>query len=385
MKIAIVTFHRAYNYGAVLQCYALQKTLQAIGVDCDVLDYAPSYFERMYNLLPERLLSKKGLKQAFVRTLMRKYLAERCRNFEKFLDEYLILSKDTYHTAEALEQAELPYDALIAGSDQVWNDVCAKFDPVFFLYGKAFEGKKKYSYAASFGFSALPSERRDDYLERLKDYRMISVREKNGSDILEELLDKRSVVSCDPTFLHSSDEWKQIAGDKPLIAGNYIFLYHVKLPTAIRSYAAKLSEKTGCRVVCVSCHFHGSPKNIYSYQSGRLDKREGFQSCHSCSPAEFLNYILYAKYVLSSSFHGTVFSILFHKQFLSQTVWKNEKPNERVINLLKQLGLQERTINQAAADIDAPIDWDSVDSAADNMRQNGKQYLENLLSDVISS
>lgn len=385
MKLAIVTFHRAYNYGAVLQCYALQKTLRSMDADCEVLDYAPVYFERMYKILPERLLSKKGLKRAIVRTLMQKKLAERCRNFENFLSGHLVLSKEKYTAAGELENAKLPYDALIAGSDQVWNDICAKFDPVFFLYGKAFDDKRKYSYAASMGFAELPKELRDEYIKRLKDYRIISMREKTGADIVEELLDKRPVISCDPTFLCSSDEWKQLAGETPLISGDYIFLYHVKLPKEIRKYTAELSKKTGLRVICVSCHFHGAPKKVYSYQSGIADREEGFIPCHSCSPAEFLNYILHAKYVLSASFHGTVFSILFQKQFLSQTVWENGKPNDRVINLLEQLGLQDRTINRTSADIDIPIDWKAVEIAVEGMRKNGKQYLETLLSDIVSS
>lgn len=379
MKLAIVTFHRANNYGAVLQCYALNRAMLNKGIDCEVLDYAPGYFTRMYRVLPKKTLTKRGIKTLLCHVLLRKMLKARNEKFADFVSCRLKLSAKTFDTPD---EADLTgYDAVITGSDQVWNPTAAEFDRIFFLYGKGFENLKKYSYAASFGLDKLPEHLTEEYQNRLNDYCRISVREKSAVPIVEALTGKAPVVSCDPTFLLSADDWKALAGEKPLVPGDYIFLYYVKQPKEIRAYAKKLAAQTKCRVICTSCYFTKVPGTLYRYMGGKADAEDGFETMNAVSPDEFLNLILHAKYVLCSSFHGTVFSILFEKRFLSQTVWGDGSKNDRVENLLALAGLSHRTISSPDAAIDTAEDWKAVGSRIDVLRNDGHQYLETIVTD----
>ncbi len=378
-RIAIVTFHRAYNYGAVLQACALNRFLKDKAVLCDVLDYYPKYFHKMYHILPYRYFSANGNKTLVCHLLLFNVLSRRNRGFERFLRRNVSLSQNTY---SSLNGVCLPYDAYIAGSDQIWNTAAAKFDPAFFLSMNLFSNKAKYSYAASFGLKKIPNELKDAYLKRLDDFRMISVREESGVSIVEELIGRSPEVVCDPTFLLDTKIWDDICGDKKIIDGDYIFLYYVKQPTEIREFAMQLAKDKHCKVVCLSCYFVENNRLKYNFLSGKEDRSCGFLSVNSASPDEFVNLIKHAKYVLTSSFHGTVFSALYHKSFLSQTIWNDGSSNERVVNLLNKLGLLNQSINSKFPNIDNEINWDIVDNAVNKLRQDGSNYLCAVLNDI---
>lgn len=380
MKLGIMTFQRANNYGAVLQCYALNRALQNLGADCEVIDYSPDYFRKLYHVFPEKTFSMQGLKTLACHLLLRKMLVQRNASFDLFVGNKMKISKQHYLTLDGV--SELPYDAVITGSDQVWSPTVARFDPAFFLYGDAFRNVRKYSYAASIGVKQLPEEKTEEYKRRLADYRLMSVREESAVPLVEQLVGQTPTVSCDPTFLLDADEWKAMAGDKPLVDGEYIYLYYVKQPQEIREYAKKLAKETGCKVICTSCFFTRAPGAKYHYMSGKADQQDGFVTMNAVAPDEYLNLILHAKYVLCSSFHGTVFSILFRKQFLSQTVWHDGSSNDRAANLLKLTGLSGRDICSANASIDKVEDWDAVAEKIAVLRENGHQYLNDILTDM---
>ena len=380
-RIAVVTFHRAYNYGAVLQACALTWALRENGAVCELLDYYPRYFKNMYCVLPSNIFSSSGMKTLFCHTFLWHILAKRNKGFERFLKENASLSETSY---DDLKNTALPYDAFIAGSDQIWSPSIARFDPVFFLSTEVFSGKLKYSYAASFGLPYIPEELRSAYQKRLNDYRLVSVRERSGISIIESLTGKKSVVSCDPSLLPEIETWNKLCGETPVIKGEYIFLYYVKQPAEIREYAARLAEKTNCKVVCLSCIFSNSNRNRIFYMSGTADRKDGFLCANTASPDEFLNLIKYAKYVLTSSFHGTVFSILFHKLFLTQTVWNDGGRNERVLNLLDSFALTGRSINEANHDINRKVNWREIDEKIYKLRREGVKYLQMILDDVNS-
>lgn len=358
------------------------KTVHDLGIDCDVLDYVPDYFDKMYHVYPEGGSVPFRLKTHITRVLLSGMLKERSANFERFVSQHLKLSKKMYHAQEEFDLSA--YDAIITGSDQVWHPRTARFDPVYFLSGAAFADKKKYSYAASFGIDQLPTELETEYQKRLSGYRMISVRESSGVPIVEALTGSSPVVSCDPTFLLSTGDWQSIAGSEPLVKGDYIFLYYVKMPEEIRSYAKQLSKRLNCRVVCCSCLFPKSNSLKYHYLSGKADREDGFETRNAISPDQYLNLILHSKYVLTSSFHATVFSILFHKQFLSQVVWEDGSINDRVQNLLSLTGLSGRTINHLDS-LDEEIPWCEVDRSILEQRENGLSYLASVRDDMEKS
>lgn len=376
MRIGIITFHRAYNYGAVLQAYALSHRIKNLNNSVEIIDYYPQYFRKQYQMIPEIPHSKKAAKQQIKRIIGRilynSELKDRCQSFEMFINKYLPLSKKSYTSIKTLENDAEQYDVIITGSDQVWNDKCANFDRAFFL---DFQGSyKKCSYAASFGFDEMPSNLRNAYQNRLTGYSSISVREASGKRIIDELLDEKATVSCDPTLLLNATDWKQVIQDFNAPKEDYIFLYYVTTADSVRKYAYKLAKEKNCKVIALSCQVS------FPEFSGDEDRNIGFEVVNTCGPKEFVGYIANAKYIVTNSFHGTVFSLLFHKNFKTQFIQDTKKKNNRVIELMERLDLNGRNLEDEYCDIDDKINWIDVDEKIEQYRANSINYLKRICS-----
>ena len=211
MKIGIITFHRAVNYGAVLQAYALQHALEGLGAQAEILDYRNRYIESCYDPYSLKGNKLKALAKIALLGGVRRKKNEAFRSFNK---KYLRLSEAVYKDSEQLAGAEKFYDAFITGSDQVWNTSCADFDPAYFLTFVK-DKKKKNSYAASFGLSEIPKEYEAEYKKRLAGYRQISVREAQGRALVKELTGRDVPVVLDPTLLLTEKDWAAAAHDIP--------------------------------------------------------------------------------------------------------------------------------------------------------------------------
>lgn len=381
MKFALLTFHRAYNYGAVLQCYALNRVIKSCGVDCEVIDYFPSYFKRTYFLLPPPKIGRTLVKTYLCHMGLHRILVERNRNFEKFIDKNISLSRKKY-SEKNISDISLDFDAYITGSDQVFSDVVAHFDPVFFLYIDTLKAKRKYSYAASIGKKHIKNELVSEYKNRLESFKRISVREKGTAEIMEQILGFQPEIVCDPTLLLNEQEWLKICGKDSLIKDEYIFMYYVKQPQKIREYVLNFSREKHIKVVCLEGLFVQSKKDTYIYMSGKQDKKDGVICFNIAPPDAFLNLIKNAKYVFTSSFHGTVFSVIFHKQFLAQTRWEDGSINSRVNDLLRLVGLSDRELSAPQADITQEIDWLAVDKKINYEKNRGREYIKSIIQEV---
>ena len=371
MKIGILTFHRAYNYGAVLQAYALNRILNGKGADTETIDYTPNQFLRYYKYSIKPSFSRKYLMSKVKALLLYRTINRRCRTFDRFVDKYIKLSPKKYDTIGDFANGEVNYDLYIAGSDQVWNYSLADFDPIFFLDFPDASGKKKYSYAASIGKEEIPEGLLDDYHQRLKDFEIISVREKKDALTVRQLVDKQVVISCDPTLLLTAVEWKRLIKEDN--QDDYILVYYVIKSKELLKNAAELSQKTGLKVKCLSSNM------AFDSLSGRLTNKYGFEIDNTASPTEFLQAILNASYVMTNSFHGTVFSILFHKQFLSSTVRDNGVENNRNINILEILGLEDRKLEKGIEQIFDIVNWETVDQSIEAIKKSSVEYLEHII------
>ena len=180
MKVGILTFQSAYNYGAVFQCYALNRAINEMGHKCETIDYQPHYFKEIYNIEKPFYWHHPPIKTWIKHLKVRRILKTRNENFEKFISEEIPLSEKRYYSHKDFDGTSLPYQLIISGSDQVWNDKCAFFDPVYFAYFDSSAAIRKVSYAASFGFGKIPDDLSSQYRERLCEYSHISVREKTG-------------------------------------------------------------------------------------------------------------------------------------------------------------------------------------------------------------
>ncbi len=375
MKIDILTFHRAYNYGAVLQGCALTKKLNELGAECEILDYWPGYFKLTYYYSKRITLSHIPVKTILRRFKNRdaiKVLKRRNKRFERFIDKNIPLSDKIYYDIGDISNNPPDCDAYLTGSDQVWHYQWTDFDPAFFLDFDAAKNKKKYSYAASFGMDKLPDDMVSEYKRRLTNYDAYSVREQSGAKILKELENVDANVNCDPTFLLKGEEWSKFCAENPECEP-YILLYYTVQSKTLQEYAKKLSEEKKCRVICVPCNMTAD------VLTGKFDAPFGFEVRADCGPVEFLTLIKNAAYVLTNAFHGTVFSIIFHKAFLTQMKSDENKPNIRVEELFKTLGVKNHDLEADFDKIDNDPDWDLIEKNIEKIRNCGIDYLSEII------
>lgn len=375
-KIGIVTFARTSNYGAALQCYALNRALATLGGNPVTVDYWPEYFRVRYYIDKVPFVwSWEGYREWRRRREVKRIKDRRNKKFENFIQSSITLAGPTARSTEELSANLRSSDIRkwVVGSDQVWSNTCARFDPTYFLDIDLPAGSKKYSYAASFGMNQIPDELKEEYARRLAGYSKYSVREQSGVGMINELMPAEVNVHCDPTLILTADEWKKIAS--PARKEKYILIYHVMNPARLLNKAAELSKETGLKVILFTPYFN------YLAIKGKKIKEYGYEPAMDSSPQDFVSLFLNAEYVLTNSFHGTVFSILFHKKFWSQTQLVEGKPNTRSINLLEKVGIKGRDIFHNKPLAHTPIDWDTADAAIAAMRQDALGYLKSIVED----
>ena len=353
-KIGILTFHRALSYGAMLQAYALQNFMYDLGIENEIVDYNCNYmvdhyqknFRKTYGNpikgLGWNLLTLKGIKK------------ER-KTRDEFVNSHLKLSKS--YNAETINSANENYSAFICGSDQVWSPTCVGFDPVYFLtFAKPWQ---KYSYSASIATKNIPENLNDEYKNRLSDFQMYSVREESGAEIVKDLTGKDAFVNIDPTLLLSKNQWDKLATD--VLNEPYIFLFTVHKPKNLINYALNLSQKTGLKVIYLN-----KLKSV---------KHKNLQYLDPVTANKFVGLIKNAKYVCTNSFHGTAFSVIYHKNFVVETDTCKGK-NIRSEELLKSLGLESQILNsQSFLSIDHKANWNYVEEKLKEERKKSEKYL----------
>lgn len=362
MKIGILTFHNAINYGAVLQCYALKEFLAQRGHDVEVIDYRNQYVEDYTRLIPIKPLSEeRGLvrKIKFVLKSLRLYSQKQKvkRVFETFVSHHLNLSK----REKSLSNVSSNYDVIVFGSDQIWNPhLCGGFDDAF--YGKfPKNGAKFVAYAASLGNpSDLNNAEWDEIGKRIKMFDWISVREVTLKDALKVKFGI-SVCQCvDPTLLVKPQVLASIAQEPQ--EDNYVFLYNVMRDDNTESFADYMAQKLNCKVIIGQ----SKPKLFDLKRDRKIILIE------HASPEEFLGYIKKATVVMGNSFHTVALSIAFQKDFYSL----DGKRPERIKSLLSQLGLIDRHVKASNRTIEfSKVDYDGVDSKLSMLRNASIHYL----------
>lgn len=355
MKVATVTVHSAISYGAMLQAYALQRALEDLGVEAEILDYRNEMIEQKNRTIPVR--AKANFQRRFKDLISAPLRYDRNKRFHQFMNRHMKLSDVTYRSIDEMKDLDKKYDAFFTGSDQVWNPKHADFDPVYFLQFVN-DATKRHSYAASFGFSKIPLDLSGEYKRRLKDFHGLSVRESSGVAIIKDLLGRRAAQSLDPTLLLTKDSWQALAVAPK--CQNYVLLYEVNQASSDNYRRAKqIADRKGLKVIAITQKVR-SFDDVIAHQTG---------------PEGLLGYIANAEYVLTDSFHGTVFSILFERPF---TFCSNKKAdvNIRMEELLNLTGLFDR---KDIVDHDEPIDWRRVDRRLSKARRASLQYIKTIL------
>lgn len=377
MKVAIVTFIRAYNHGAVLQCYALNRVLSEKGMDVEVLDYYPKYFYNTYHLSQLgrlRYFPYRPLRNWIKYTPMLQTLNKRTKGFEVFIHNNIKLSKKRFYSFEELQNEKLSYGAYISGSDQVWCDKWTGFDPAYFLDFVSEKKTMKLSYAASFGYDNLPDNLVSEYTRRLTGWNSYSVREPSGQRIINELLGEEAIQCCDPTLLLSKNEWEKISKRTKYDKKDYVLIYYVNSVDNLLDAAATYCKKYQCQAISVT--------SIASYDDliGCKTKERGFIHYGACSPDELISLIANAKCVITDSFHGTVFSLLFHKKFISKIKHNSTSVNIRIFDLLKMVNALDRGELENIDLLDVEPDWKRIDTILVDYRKKSIEYIDSIIT-----
>ena len=296
MKVGIITFQRADNYGSLLQCYALYKSVESFGVDVEVVDYRNPYIERAYVGLP-------NFRKNFI--IWGKQAYTRFSNYSNVLKKHAAFEKliGSMHFSEGLKKKDilhngLDYDLIFTGSDQIWNPVMTNgFDDVYYLNfpGNFF----RCSYAASLGNSKSKKLDPQKLKTRIDRMDRISVREQSACETIYALTGKNAQVCVDPTLLLSGKEWEALCEKADIdTEERYILLYYLDDNKDLVKIAQSLAKKHSAKIICCN-------KNPVS--------GENIQWIGDLGPVDFVKLVKDAAAVVASSFHAAVFSVIFGK------------------------------------------------------------------------
>lgn len=351
MKIGILTFHRAHNYGAVLQCFALQDILKEMGYEVEVIDYRQPFIEDYYSVVRMSML-KKSIKHP--KTILNLPLIafrnfKRKKIFSEFLQKYIYLSPscDAKHIPQK-------YDIYIVGSDQLWSKCTQKLDPIY--YGEFSHSKDSmiYGYAISSNIPYLNTIDKNLLSVFIDNFSKLSLREQNCVDYFEKLGYHNIRKDIDPTLLTTEQNWERLINDK-WKHKEYILFYYVSRKnwpkSIVLSRAQNLAESTGLPLLDIS-------ENHLSVE-------------------DFVTAFKYAKCVVTSSFHATSFSVIFERPFYTYC-YKDGRDN-RYVDLLNSLGLEKQLLDVYDFPTIIPqIDWTIKQQKLPEIQNSSLSYLRDL-------
>lgn len=302
MKVGILTFHDAHNYGAVLQAYALKKYITKLGHNARIINYH-------HYTIPDGFPKENNEK--------------RWKNFNSFIQKLIDYDEEVYQTEEELEKLDI--DVWICGSDQIWNtEITNGINKGFFLNFKT-KGKK-ISYAVSMGIPELPKEHEEEFEKCIKNLDYISVREETLKKYVEKFTDKPIIKAIDPTFLLEKEDYDELIQENK--QEDYILINELGPDDRLIKIAEKIANERNLKII----ELNDKKKENYKYEQ-----------ISDASPMEYLSLIKNSKVIITNSFHGTVFSIIFEKEFYTITRLNR---NSRMENILDIVGMRDRLIDK---------------------------------------
>lgn len=363
MKVSVITRHAITNYGSLLQAFATQTAIEELGYECEIVDYVrddESFRNHEKTLLKNKTNWNNNPFKRVVYLLLRQpgsILAG--EKFDKQRKLYLNMSK-LYSTRESIKADCPKADVYMTGSDQVWGPTeDGSYDDNYCLsYAK---GKKKISYAASFGRTEMTPEIVELFKKQLKDYKHIAVREDSAVKLLSDMgIEAKQVL--DPTLLFAKDFWDKYV--KPVRKGKYILVYQLHNDKKLGEYAKKVAAEKGLPIVRISASFH------HIFRPGK------FVWCPTI--AEFLGYVKNAELMITDSFHGTAFAINFNTQFVE--VLPNTKTGTRNLSILNLTGLSDRIYSEENKDVaNTMADFSYANTVLAEKRKESKEILNKMI------
>lgn len=366
--IGILTFHRATNYGALLQTYALQKVIDNMGFDVKVIDYCCGGVGQLF-------LSLKGpnFKVRFHRFLYNCFLLiqypfrlKRRKVYTAFTDKYMKLSEKDFNLSDE------KWGCFVMGSDQVWN-ICLTggFDRFYWGDFPVAKGTKKIGYAVSASENLQESMSNEQCQKALHNFNAIGCREQELLDMIKDKITCPTALVIDPTLLGSVSVFNELVTTKYKKAKPYILVYQMNTSknTEVLALANKLAKERGWEVREIP--------SILNYK--KMLTQKGWNQW--TTPVDFVDLFRNAHFVITTSYHGLAFSLIFNKPFYQYSV--NAKIDARADDLLRKVCLSDRKINSESI-IDhrnlMNIDWNGVNRLLDGMRQDSLKFLKTSIS-----
>ena len=379
-KIGLVLAY-CNNYGTMLQSFATLKKIQSLGYECEIIRYKKhlSCWQKiclLFNLVrigdfSSHMRIVKNTVNSRIRPSYKKGKVTKDNSFKKFAEKKLLPFFNEYNGYEELHEGSKNYSLVLVGSDQIWSLIS--------IYGGFFnlmfvdDSVPKVSYASSFGVTSIPSFQQKATKVYLDRFNKIGVREESGKTIVDSLSVNKATVVADPSMLLTAQEWETEMSNIAIEHREpYIFCYFLGRNKKYRGGVEELKNTTGCHIVAV-CH-----------NDEYVKSDEGFGDFvpYDVGPLEFLKYIHEAQFVCTDSFHCTVFSILFHKKFMSFYRYQsdsNGSRNTRIDNLLSRFMLTDRIYKGDIKLIMSDIDYEVVDVKLKEFREESQTFLENEL------
>ena len=367
MKTLTTTFHASVNTGSFLQAYALQRTLiDKCNVENKIIDFQSDAQKNLYRIFKPNNSVSSIARNIFTLFHLKK-LKKRHSRFAEMRSRFLNLTDEVSEEEQVYEIAK-DADVNILGSDQIWNTKIADFSPAFFMPNIK---TKKIAYAVSAGPYASKNIG-EEYFEYIKDFSAISVREKSMLDALAFYENKASIV-LDPTLLLNKEDYFPLFNKESTVTGDYIFLYTIKNNDEILKIAKRISKELNIPVIAP----------FTSYGSLKLLKY-GIKLKYDASPDVFLNLLYNAKFVLTNSFHGTAFSIIFRKDFYRVAREENGifVKDARIDDLLDSIHLNRVISYSTPIDYiknNISVDYAELENLLEKLKNQSLDYLkENL-------
>ncbi len=367
--MALITYHSAYNFGSVLQAYAMEKIISRVGHEVKIINYRIPFQKKYYGLLGYGS-GIRGIVKKFMMlqdVMLRK---ERAHKYEVFIQNLSLTNE--VNSPSSLEDYAKEFDVYISGSDQIWNLHSNEFikSGIEYMmpYLLSFTDKKKISYASS--LVNMTDEELGLIKKELEKFEYISCREKEASQRIEELIHKKVNTVLDPTLLVDCKDWENMI-DTPNDYRDYVFYYSLKDFKSIKKdlkLLAKLTENKRLTVVAVTPLIP------------RIRMR-GVINVINTGPKDFLRLVRFSKYVITDSYHGVLFSIIFKKDFYYINNPDGDK-GVRANYILSELNFKNRSLqNIGGINLDSRVDFNNSDYKLSILRTKSIEYINRSLDD----
>lgn len=367
MKIKTITCHDVYNAGASLQAYALMTYLQKLGHEVQIINYKPDYLSNHYNLWT--ISNPKYEKNVILKYLYliikfpKRFIDRQSKKkklFDEFTKKHLNTTNEIYHSNEELKKSPPDADIYIAGSDQIWNSFFKNGrDPAFYLDFVPIN-KIKASYAASFATNKIVDKYKWQIIKWIQMIDYVGIRETSGVKLAKSMGITKAVQVLDPVFLLEKEEWEKLIKESCIKKNkdSYLIVYDFDDNEDIKEICIEIAKKLNLKIFSFFSNNYAD-KVISNY-----------------GPIEFLSIIKNSSFVISNSFHGTAFSIIFEKPFF--VINRKENLNSRMIDLLSMLDLEDRMISRLE-DYKQYSFKINVNKKLEKQINNSKQYISDIL------